>query len=142
MRLLKLPEYILELISEGKISAAHGRTVITIDDEEARKNLCSRIVKEGLSVRETERLAAEISVLLKHQGLLEDFVSLARKAESGGNGSVLFRDVFLAASEKELEYQLRSMPEFSALRTADQQEVLRRAREIRAYFMKTDRHTR
>ena len=60
LRLLKLPEYVLELISEGKISAAHGRTVITIDDEEARKNLCSRIVKEGLSVRETERLAAEI----------------------------------------------------------------------------------
>ena len=26
LRLLKLPEYILELISEGKISAAHGRT--------------------------------------------------------------------------------------------------------------------
>ena len=60
LRLLKLPEYILKLISEGKISAAHGRTVITIDDEEARKNLCNRIVKEGLSVRETERLAAEI----------------------------------------------------------------------------------
>ena len=60
LRLLKLPEYVLELISEGKISAAHGRTVITIDDEEGRKNLCSRIVKEGLSVRETERLAAEI----------------------------------------------------------------------------------
>ena len=60
LRLLKLPEYVLELISKGKISAAHGRTVITIDDEEARKNLCSRIVKEGLSVRETERLAAEI----------------------------------------------------------------------------------
>lgn len=60
LRLLKLPEYVLELISSGKISAAHGRTVITIDEEEARKNLCSRIVKEGLSVRETERLAAEI----------------------------------------------------------------------------------
>ncbi len=60
LRLLKLPEYVLELISAGKISAAHGRTMITIDEEEARKNLCSRIVKEGLSVRETERLAAEI----------------------------------------------------------------------------------
>ena len=60
LRLLKLPEYVLELISAGKISAAHGRTMITIDEEEARKKLCSRIVKEGLSVRETERLAAEI----------------------------------------------------------------------------------
>ena len=89
-----------------------------------------------------ERLAAEISVLLKHQGLLEDFVSLTRKAENGGNGAVLFRDIFLAASENELDYQLRSIPEFSALRTSDQQEVLRRAKEIRGYFVKTDRHTR
>ena len=89
-----------------------------------------------------ERLAAEISLLLKHQGLLEDFVALTRKAEAGGREAILFRDVFLATSEKELDYQLRSIPEFSALRTADQQEVLRRAREIRTYFVKADRHTR
>ena len=89
-----------------------------------------------------ERLAAEISLLLKHQGLLEDFVALTRKAEAGGREAILFRDVFLATSEKELDYQLRSIPEFSALRAADQQEVLRRAREIRTYFVKADRHTR
>ena len=89
-----------------------------------------------------ERLAAEISLLLKHQGLLEDFVALTRKAEAGGREAILFRDDFLATSEKELDYQLRSIPEFSALRTADQQEVLRRAREIRTYFVKADRHTR
>lgn len=85
-----------------------------------------------------ERLAAEISVLLERQGLLDDFVALARKNENG----VLFRDVFLAASEKELEGQLERMPEFTALRAADQQEVIRRVKEIRAYFMKTGRHTR
>jgi ParB family transcriptional regulator, chromosome partitioning protein len=60
LRLLKLPDYVRDLVSEGKLSAAHGRTVITIEDEEARKKLCDKIVKEGLSVRETEKLAAEI----------------------------------------------------------------------------------
>lgn len=60
LRLLKLPEYVLNLISEGKISAAHGRTVITVEDDEVRKRICERIVKEGLSVRETERLVDEI----------------------------------------------------------------------------------
>lgn len=59
LRLLKLPEYVLELISEGKISAAHGRTVITVEDDEVRKRICEQIVKEGLSVRETERLVDE-----------------------------------------------------------------------------------
>ena len=33
--------------------------------------------------------------------------------------------------------QLRSIPEFAALRTADQQDVLRMAVEIRKYFVKT-----
>ena len=60
LRLLKLPDYVRDLVSEGKLSAAHGRTVITIEDEDARKKLCDKIVKEGLSVRETEKLAAEI----------------------------------------------------------------------------------
>jgi ParB family transcriptional regulator, chromosome partitioning protein len=60
LRLLRLPDYVKELVSEGKLSAAHGRTVITIEDEDERKKLCDKIVKEGLSVRETERLAALI----------------------------------------------------------------------------------
>lgn len=58
LRLLKLPEYIRESIADGKLSAGHGRTLITLTDEEARKNLWSKIMAEGLSVRETEKLAA------------------------------------------------------------------------------------
>lgn len=60
LRLLKLPVYVQDLISEGQMSAAHGRTIVTLADESERKALCDRIVKEGLSVRETEKLAAEI----------------------------------------------------------------------------------
>lgn len=59
LRLLKLPEYIKEEMAEGRLSAAHGRTLVTIEDEGARKALCQRIISEGLSVRETEKLVSE-----------------------------------------------------------------------------------
>ena len=59
LRLLKLPDYIKDSISAGKLSAGHGRTLITIDDEDRRKQLWEKIIAEGLSVREAENLAAK-----------------------------------------------------------------------------------
>lgn len=87
-----------------------------------------------------DRLASEISVLLKHQGLLDDFIAKANPAEATGTKEVSFRDVFLADSEKELDYQMRSIREFSALRYSDQQEVLRMAQEIRRYLTKSKKY--
>lgn len=83
-----------------------------------------------------QRLAEEIAVLLKHMGMLEEFAAAARSGEDSGRDDVSFRDVFCAESEKEMDYQLRSIPEFSALRHSDQQEVLRMAREIRKYLVR------
>lgn len=60
LRLLKLPEYIKEEMTEGRISAAHGRTLVNVENEDIRKCICNKIVEEGLSVRETERLVAEM----------------------------------------------------------------------------------
>lgn len=60
LRLLKLPEYVREAVRDGSISAAHGRTLVTVENEEYRRAILDRIIKEGLSVRETEKLAAEI----------------------------------------------------------------------------------
>jgi ParB family chromosome partitioning protein len=59
LRLLKLPDDIKALISEGTISAGHGRALLSVEDEERQKKLTDMILKEGLSVRETERLASE-----------------------------------------------------------------------------------
>lgn len=58
MRLLKLPEYIRESIADGRISAGHGRTLIAASDEDMRKSIWEKMIKEGLSVREAEKLAA------------------------------------------------------------------------------------
>lgn len=60
LRLLKLPETIQQYVSEGKLSAAHGRTIINIGDESKQKEIAEKIIKEGLSVRATEKLAEKI----------------------------------------------------------------------------------
>ena len=59
MRLLKLPEYVKDSIADGRLSAGHGRTLITLKNEDERKTLWERIINEGLSVREAEKLAAQ-----------------------------------------------------------------------------------
>lgn len=60
LRLLKLPEKIQNMIVEGRISAAHGRTIITIKDERKQLEVCDKIIRNGLSVRAAERLTEKI----------------------------------------------------------------------------------
>ncbi|UYV37318.1 ParB/RepB/Spo0J family partition protein [Rhodobacteraceae bacterium D3-12] len=54
MRLLGLPQEVLDLLEADKLSAGHARALITADDPAALARL---VVKNGLSVRETEALA-------------------------------------------------------------------------------------
>lgn len=58
LRILTLPEDILPMVAEGKLSAGHAKAVLSAP-EERRTALAKRIAAEGLSVRETERLAAK-----------------------------------------------------------------------------------
>ena len=53
MRLLQLPESVLEHLREARISSGHARALITSDDPEG---LARQVVKDGLSVRATEAL--------------------------------------------------------------------------------------
>lgn len=59
LRLLKLPEYIQELVSEGKLSMGHARALISVEDPKLQSEICSRIVKDGLSVRDVEKLVSQ-----------------------------------------------------------------------------------
>jgi ParB family transcriptional regulator, chromosome partitioning protein len=56
LRLLNLAPDTLALLRDGKITTGHARALLTAQDPSA---LARRIVDEGLSVRETERLAKE-----------------------------------------------------------------------------------
>ncbi len=54
VRLLQLPDDVLDLLREGRLSAGHARALITADDPSA---LARQVVARGLSVREAEALA-------------------------------------------------------------------------------------
>jgi ParB family transcriptional regulator, chromosome partitioning protein len=55
IRLLKLPEWVRKLVSEGKLTSGHGRVLITLKNEAEQKRYVKKIVNEGASVREVER---------------------------------------------------------------------------------------
>lgn len=57
LRLLTLPAEIINLLSEKKLSPGHARAVMTLEDDGDKITLAKQVVKEDLSVRETERLA-------------------------------------------------------------------------------------
>lgn len=57
LRLLNLPTAIRQLLAEGAITAGHARALLSMTDAKAQNDLAKKIAREGLSVRETERLA-------------------------------------------------------------------------------------
>lgn len=56
LRLLKLPEDIREKVSLGELSAGHARALLGVKSAEEQEQLCARVIANGLSVRETEKL--------------------------------------------------------------------------------------
>ncbi len=87
LRLLQLPDDVLELLRGGRISAGHARALITTDNP---SELARQVIQQGLSVRETERLA--------------------KKPKTGGNRQVKqsgTKDADTIALEKDLTANLK-----------------------------------
>ena len=59
MRLLDLPDEVLELLAAGHLSEGHGRALLTASDHETRRRLARSAVQEGWNVRQTEARARE-----------------------------------------------------------------------------------
>ena len=55
LRLLELPDEVLEMLSAGELSEGHARAVLALPDHDDRKALARRAVKNGLSVRQVEQ---------------------------------------------------------------------------------------
>ena len=58
LRLLSLPEPVLELLRTGKLSAGHAKAVLSIPDDAARVTAAESIAKNNLSVREAEKFCS------------------------------------------------------------------------------------
>ena len=61
LRLLTLPEEVVSLVEKGDLSAGAARALPSIEDEAEIPAAAKRVVKEGLSVREAERLAKRLN---------------------------------------------------------------------------------
>ena len=56
MRLLGLPDAVRKMIDEGQLSAGHGRALLTSDNP---LKLAKTVIKQGLNVRQTEKLTQQ-----------------------------------------------------------------------------------
>ena len=84
MRLLDLPDEILELLVEGRLTEGHGRALLTAPDHADRRRLGRAAADEGWTVRETEARARDA----------------ARPSEAAPRPSRAFHPDQLAAAER------------------------------------------
>jgi len=61
IRLLNLPVKIQEFVSRGTISMGHARAMLSLSKESEQMRLCTKIIKDDLSVRETESYAKSMA---------------------------------------------------------------------------------
>ena len=83
LRLLKLPMEIQDEIKNGRISYAHGRVLLEIDDANKQRHLAQEIISKGLSVRELEVIVKKIRPRsMAHKVAKARDVSLEAKEEA------------------------------------------------------------
>jgi len=65
MRLLKLPAEVQAAIRDGSISMGHARSLINVQDEAKQLIITRKIVADGLSVREVEKLVRQLDKIVE-----------------------------------------------------------------------------
>jgi ParB family chromosome partitioning protein len=94
LRLLKLPEEVLDLLRDGRLTAGQARPLLSLDDEDRQLELARRAAEEGLSARDLERLTQPPEKPLENQE------RQARPAPA--------KDVHTAAAEERLTRRLQA----------------------------------
>ena len=93
IRLLSLPEEIQDALANKKISERHARSLITVEDKEKQLEKQEKIIKEKLTVKETEQIINEkeiteteikqaISDIMKSLNIEEDSTEESLKEEN------------------------------------------------------------
>ena len=60
LRLLALPEKVLDMLRDGKISVSHARLLLELDGDTVREKAAEEIIEKSLTVRQTEALIKKI----------------------------------------------------------------------------------
>lgn len=73
LRLLRLEGDIRQMVIFGELSEGHARTLLGLPNEEMQKLLAERIIKEKLSVRDTERLVKKLTETKEKKAKEKDY---------------------------------------------------------------------
>lgn len=84
IRLLSLPQSVQSMVVDGNLTAGHARALINAQNPAL---LAQEVMSKGLSVRQTEKLAAD---------------DAGRKIQSRSRGGVTFKDPNILALEKDI----------------------------------------
>lgn len=77
LRLLKLSPKIQDALRKGNITPGHARALLMVEDVEKQKDLFIKILKEGLSVRQSESIASMSKI--KAGNINKKSISLKRR---------------------------------------------------------------
>jgi ParB family chromosome partitioning protein len=103
LRLLKLPHEIQDEMKKGRISFAHGRALLEIEDENQQRRLTQEVISRGLSVRE-----------------LENLIKTHRPKGIRRKSSYAVREPYVAAVEEDLQQLLSTKVRVSKMKKRGQ----------------------
>jgi len=83
LRLLELPEDVLDMVERRELSESHARAVLAVPDQAERRRLARRVVARGMSVRATERAASELGARRKPRRATPVDPALAARVREG-----------------------------------------------------------
>ena len=80
LRVLKLPEVVKAHLVDHNLTERHGRALLKLKDEELQNNVVNKIIKNKLTVKETEKLIDDIikkynNKKVKDKRLIKNFIN-------------------------------------------------------------------
>ncbi|PIU67933.1 MAG: hypothetical protein COS84_02700 [Armatimonadetes bacterium CG07_land_8_20_14_0_80_40_9] len=101
LRLLKLPPFIQEGIHQGRINEGQARAMLGVESLRLQREVFKKVEKEGLSVRQTEKLVKKLSHLPKKAGKKKKWGELYLRQAEEQLQNVLGTKVTIKAKGKE-----------------------------------------
>ena len=109
LRILTLPDFVIEEIKKSNVSLGHAKTLMGLETDELKKLLLYKIVNDKISVREAEEMAKRLSqkkrtTLIKKNFKKDPYVIDIEKNLSEKFGSKVFIKSGKIKSKIEIEY--------------------------------------
>lgn len=61
LRLLRLPDYVLQAVRDGRLSAGHARTLLPLEHPDDLRKVVAKVIAQDLSVRSTEAIVRQLT---------------------------------------------------------------------------------